>query len=73
MKHALIEKSSADQIAVAKEAADWLVDAIATATQDRRFLRGEPDCDVATVEAIQINGVISCLRAIHAINIGERD
>lgn len=37
--------------------ADWLVDAVATATQDRRFLRGDPECDSIACEAIQINGL----------------
>jgi hypothetical protein len=65
MKHALIEKSQPQQIAIAEEAADWLVDAIACATQDRRYLRGEPECDEVAVEAIRLNGVIACLRAVH--------
>lgn len=66
MKHTLIEKSSAKQIAAAEEAADWLIDAIATATQDRRFLRGEPECDSYLCEAIRANGVIAALRAMRA-------
>ncbi len=35
--------------------ADWLVDAIATSTQDRRFLRGDPDEDRVATEAIYSN------------------
>jgi hypothetical protein len=36
--------------------ADWLIDAVATATQDRRFLRGDPDEDKIATEAIYANG-----------------
>lgn len=36
--------------------ADWLVDAVATATQDRRFLRGDPAEDRVATEAIHANG-----------------
>jgi len=36
--------------------ADWLVDAVATATQDRRFLRGDPAEDKIATEAILLNG-----------------
>ena len=45
--------------------ADWLVDAIATATQDRRFLRGDPAEDEVATEAIRLNGlkaIQNCLR-----------
>ena len=35
--------------------ADWLVDAIATSTQDRRYLRGDPAEDVVATEAIYAN------------------
>lgn len=36
--------------------ADWLVDAVATATQDRRFIRGDPAEDEAATQAIYLNG-----------------
>lgn len=36
--------------------ADWLVDAVATATQDRRFLRGDPAEDKVATEALYANG-----------------
>jgi len=65
MKHALIEKSTKEQIALADEAAGWLLDAIATATQDRRFLRGEPEFDDVLSDAIIANGKIACLRVLH--------
>jgi hypothetical protein len=64
MKHALWEISSPEEREAAKEAADWLVDAVATATQDRRYLRGEPEADDVAIEAIYACGVIACLRAI---------
>ena len=37
--------------------ADWLVDAVATSTQDRRFLRGDPECDEVACICIEINGL----------------
>jgi len=36
--------------------ANWLVDAVATATQDRRFLRDDPAEDKVATEAIYLNG-----------------
>jgi hypothetical protein len=36
--------------------ADWLVDAVATATQDRRYLRGDEDEDTIATQAIYLNG-----------------
>ena len=41
---------------IAKDRADWLVDAVACATQNRMFLRGEPECDEVACEAILMNG-----------------
>lgn len=40
---------------IAEDRADWLLDAIATATQDRRFLRGDPSYDGDTGEVIMLN------------------
>ncbi|QDP65829.1 MAG: hypothetical protein Unbinned7865contig1001_28 [Prokaryotic dsDNA virus sp.] len=68
MKHAMIEKSTPEQIAIAEDAADWLIDAVACATQDRRFLRGEAEYDSLTGQAIILNGIVACLQAIHAAN-----
>ena len=65
MEHVMIEKSTPEQIEIAEEAADWLLDAIAGATQDRRFLRGEREYDQVIGEAIKRNGLIACLRAMH--------
>ena len=39
-----------------KKWSDWLVDAVAMATQDRRYLRGEPQEDCVATEAILLNG-----------------
>lgn len=41
---------------IAKERADWLLDAVATVTQDKRFLRGQPLYDEVAGEAILLNG-----------------
>lgn len=38
------------------ERADWLVDAVAGATQNRMFLRGDPECDEVACGAIEANG-----------------
>jgi hypothetical protein len=47
---------SDDLVKHVKDRADWLVDAVATATQNRAFLRGEPECDEVACEAIEMNG-----------------
>lgn len=39
-----------------KDRSDWLVDAVAMATQNRQFLRGEPECDEVACDAIRMNG-----------------
>lgn len=40
-----------------EDRADWLVDAVATSTQNRSFLRGDPEEDVVATEAIKTCGV----------------
>jgi hypothetical protein len=67
MRHALIEKSSPEQLAAADEAADWMLDALATSTQDRRYLRGDTKYDDNHGRAIIANAKIACLRAIHKV------
>ena len=42
--------------AIAKDRADWLLDAVACATQDRRFLRGDSAYDSIVGDAILANG-----------------
>lgn len=41
---------------LAKDRADWLLDAVAGATQNRQFLRGDPEYDAVAGEAILLNG-----------------
>lgn len=41
---------------LAKDRADWLLDAVAGATQNRQFLRGDPEYDEVSGEAILLNG-----------------
>lgn len=54
----------------AKDRADWLVDAVATSTQNPAFLRGEEEEDTWATEAILLNGEkairIAAARAILA-------
>lgn len=71
MRHALIEAATKTELAAAEEAADWLVDAVAAATQDRRYLRGEPECDDVACDAIKINGLVACLRAMKSLRASE--
>jgi hypothetical protein len=40
---------------IAKDRADWLVDSVAGSTQDRRFLRGDKECDEVACDAIMMN------------------
>lgn len=49
---------------IAKERADWLLDAVAAATQDRRYLRGDPEYNEWAGEAILLNGEKAILVAI---------
>ena len=49
---------------IADDRADWLLDAIATATQDRRFLRGDPAYDADTGEVIILNARKAILVAL---------
>lgn len=34
---------------------DWLIDAVAAATQDKRFLADDPKADAVVIEAIKLN------------------
>ena len=53
---------------VARDRADWLLDAVATATQDRRFLRGDPEYDEVAGDAILLNGAKAIRTAIAALS-----
>lgn len=55
---------SDDRLKIAKERADWLLDAIACATQDRRFLRGDPEYDEIAGLAILMNAEKAILVAL---------
>lgn len=50
----------------ARERADWLLDAVAMATQDRRYLRGDPQYDEVAGAAILMNGEKAILAAVRA-------
>lgn len=50
-----------------EEAADWLLDAVACATQDRRFLRGDPAYDAVAGEAILLNGAKAITRFVQNV------
>ena len=49
---------------IARERADWLVDAVATATQDRRLLRADPEEDKVLTEALFLNAEKAIREAI---------
>lgn len=49
---------------IARDRADWLLDAIATATQDRRYLRGDPEYDEVAGEVILLNAEKAILVAM---------
>jgi len=52
---------------LAKKKADWLVDAVACATQDRSLLRGEPGANDVLIEAIMANGEKAVETAISSL------
>ena len=66
-----------DVEAIVKDRADWLLDAIACATQNRMFLRGDPECDQFACEAILLNGEkairIAVDRVAAALRKGESE
>lgn len=41
--------------AIVNDRADWLVDAVACATQNRALLRGDPEEDAVLTEALLLN------------------
>ncbi|RVL48453.1 hypothetical protein CN138_08980 [Sinorhizobium meliloti] len=49
---------------IACDRADWLVDAVATATQNRALLRGDPEEDKVLTEAIYLNAKKAILIAL---------
>lgn len=57
--------------AIVRDRADWLVDAVAISTQDRRYLRGDPECDQAACESIRMNGELAIRNALRAALTGD--
>jgi hypothetical protein len=51
---------------IVNDRADWLLDAVATATQNRRFLRGDAEYDAVAGEAILLNGAKAIRVALEA-------
>lgn len=64
MKHALIESATKSELEAATEAADWALDAVATATQDRRYLRSDEAYDAVAGEAILANAKLACIQVM---------
>lgn len=57
--------------AIAKDRADWLVDAVATATQERMFMRGDIAENTYVTEALLLNAEKAIEAAIRrALTIG---
>jgi hypothetical protein len=52
----LLRRLNEARAEIARDRADWLVDAVATATQNRMFLRGDEQEDHVATEAIRLNG-----------------
>lgn len=50
--------------AIAEDRADWLVDAAATATQNRMLLRGDPSEDKILTEALKANAKKAIVTAV---------
>ena len=67
--HPLEQQQAVSGDLVAKERADWLLDAVACATQDRRFLRGDPAYDENAGEAILLNGEKAISAALTASGV----
>lgn len=57
-------KDCTDAEEIAEGWANWLVAAVATATQDRQLLRGDKDENVVLTEAIYLNGKYAILQAL---------
>ena len=51
--------------------ADWLVDAVATATQNRALLRGDPQEDTVLTETLLLNGKKAIELALKGIREGK--
>jgi heme O synthase-like polyprenyltransferase len=58
---------SGEQMKVANYWADWLIDAVGGATQNRALLRGDPAEDEILTQAIVLNGKKAILNAMKAL------
>lgn len=52
--------------------ADWLIDAVGGATQNRTLLRGDPTEDTMLTQAIVLNGRKAILNAMNALALSSR-
>jgi hypothetical protein len=57
---------------IAHDRADWLVDAVATSTQNRALLRGDPEEDEWLTEAIYLNAKKAILVAFDKLEAEEK-
>ncbi len=57
---------------IIRDRADWLVDAVATSTQNTTYLRGDPECDDVACDAIQMNGEKAIRVAVDRAILAER-
>lgn len=58
---------------LAADRADWLVDAVATSTQNRAFLRGDAKEDAVATESILLNGEKAIRVAASRAILAERE
>jgi len=56
-----------EQEKIADYWADWLIDAVGGATQNRALLRGDPSEDEVLTQAIVLNGKKAILNAMKAL------
>lgn len=57
-----------EQEEIAEYWADWLIDAVGMATQNRALLRGDPAEDNVLTQAIMLNGKKAILSAMRALS-----
>jgi hypothetical protein len=60
-----------EQEKIADYWADWLIDAVATATQNRALLRNDAAEDEVLTEAIILNGKKAILNAMKALSVSS--
>jgi hypothetical protein len=62
-----------EQEKIADYWADWLIDAVATATQNRALLRNDAAEDEVLTEAIILNGKKAILNAMKALSVSSTE